>query len=169
MSLSLSDLRYAYFGGNSSAEYAVLLSAYQQGINAQDVITGAYNGAGSPEGAITAPVGSLYRDTTNGVAYIKQTGVGNTGWVVMTPVQKAARGTTGSIAANTSVDVTINWPVAFADTNYTVVAQVENNVQTGLRILRIRSKTVAGVTFRVINDDIVNPQTGTIHMIGIHD
>ena len=38
-------------------------------------------GAGTPEGAVTAPIGSKYLDTTNGVCFIKNTGVGNTGWI----------------------------------------------------------------------------------------
>lgn len=42
------------------------------------------NGANSPEGVVTAPVGSIYQ-RTNGVAnatvYVKEGGVGNTGWV----------------------------------------------------------------------------------------
>lgn len=43
-------------------------------------------GAGSPEGAITASVGSLYRRTDGGVdttLYAKETGSGNTGWVAV--------------------------------------------------------------------------------------
>ena len=44
-----------------------------------------YTGSGSPEGVVTAAVGSLYSDTavTNGAAvWRKNTGAGNTGWVV---------------------------------------------------------------------------------------
>lgn len=39
--------------------------------------------AGTPEGAVTAPVGSICTDTTNGELYIKNTGTGNTGWKLM--------------------------------------------------------------------------------------
>jgi hypothetical protein len=41
-------------------------------------------GAGTPEGAITAPVGSLYTRTDGGLLstlYVKESGTGNTGWV----------------------------------------------------------------------------------------
>lgn len=38
------------------------------------------DGSGSPEGVVTAPVGTLYRDTSGGDLYIKATGSGNTGW-----------------------------------------------------------------------------------------
>jgi hypothetical protein len=41
-------------------------------------------GAGTPEGAVTAPVGSLYTNTSGGAnttLYVKESGAGNTGWV----------------------------------------------------------------------------------------
>jgi hypothetical protein len=43
-----------------------------------------FSGTGTPEGAITAPVGSRYRRTDGGAAtsiYVKESGTGNTGWV----------------------------------------------------------------------------------------
>jgi hypothetical protein len=46
---------------------------------------GIITGTGSPEGVVTAPVGSMYTDTdaTNGaIRWIKATGSGNTGWKV---------------------------------------------------------------------------------------
>ena len=42
-------------------------------------------GTGSPEGVVTAPVGSTWRDTnatTGAIKWIKTSGTGNTGWVV---------------------------------------------------------------------------------------
>jgi hypothetical protein len=42
------------------------------------------SGSGSPEGVITAPVGSLYTRTNGGAGttlYVKESGAGNTGWV----------------------------------------------------------------------------------------
>jgi hypothetical protein len=42
------------------------------------------SGAGTPEGAITAPVGSIYSRTDGGAGtsfYVKESGTGNTGWV----------------------------------------------------------------------------------------
>jgi hypothetical protein len=41
-------------------------------------------GAGTPEGVVTAPVGSLYTNTSGGAGttlYVKESGAGNTGWV----------------------------------------------------------------------------------------
>ena len=40
--------------------------------------------AGSPEGVVTANLGSYCADTTNGEGYIKKTGSGNTGWKLIT-------------------------------------------------------------------------------------
>lgn len=43
-----------------------------------------YSGSGTPEAAVTAPVGSVYQRTNGGAAtsfYVKETGSGNTGWV----------------------------------------------------------------------------------------
>jgi len=41
------------------------------------------SGAGSPEGVKTAPPGSLYLNQSGGPPYYKNTGTGNTGWVLM--------------------------------------------------------------------------------------
>jgi lysophospholipase L1-like esterase len=41
-------------------------------------------GSGSPEGAVTAPPGTIYTNTLGGVGttlYVKETGTGNTGWI----------------------------------------------------------------------------------------
>lgn len=45
---------------------------------------GIYVRAGSPEGAVTAVVGSLCLDSTNGEVYVKNSGTGNTGWKLIT-------------------------------------------------------------------------------------
>jgi hypothetical protein len=45
-------------------------------------------GAGTPEAAVTAPVGSVYLNSTgtsaNTTLYVKRTGAGNTGWFPVT-------------------------------------------------------------------------------------
>jgi hypothetical protein len=43
-----------------------------------------YRGNGTPEGAVAAPVGSLYLRMDGGATttlYVKESGTGNTGWV----------------------------------------------------------------------------------------
>lgn len=45
---------------------------------------GIFQGTGSPEGAVTAGIGSLFMRTDGGAAtslYVKESGAGNTGWV----------------------------------------------------------------------------------------
>ena len=44
----------------------------------------ALEGTGTPEGAVEAPVGHIYRRTDGGASttfYVKESGTGNTGWV----------------------------------------------------------------------------------------
>ena len=44
-----------------------------------------YEGSGSPEGKIEAPVGAIYTDstaTTGAINWVKSSGTGNTGWLV---------------------------------------------------------------------------------------
>ncbi|MFB6456476.1 hypothetical protein ACE38W_14480 [Chitinophaga sp. Hz27] len=50
------------------------------------IINGLYyvNGSGSPEGTVTAPIGSWYSDKSGGVPYFKVSGTGNTGWKQIT-------------------------------------------------------------------------------------
>lgn len=48
------------------------------------VIEGLYTGQGSPEGVVTATVGSLYTRANGGAGttlYVKESGSGKTGWV----------------------------------------------------------------------------------------
>jgi hypothetical protein len=40
------------------------------------------SGSGSPEGVVTRSPGAKYWDATNQVEYVKDTGTGNTGWIV---------------------------------------------------------------------------------------
>lgn len=77
---SLADLRKIYFGGGSAAEYAALLAASAAGVSFNSLYKLGYTGSGSPEGVVSAPVGSLYTDPTTGTRYTKLTGSGNTGW-----------------------------------------------------------------------------------------
>jgi hypothetical protein len=44
------------------------------------------SGTGSPEGVITAPIGSIFSRTdgsTNTTIYRKESGIGNTGWIAI--------------------------------------------------------------------------------------
>ena len=49
-------------------------------VGASDIVSG----SGSPEGSVTAPVGSMYMRSDGGAStslYVKESGVGNTGWI----------------------------------------------------------------------------------------
>lgn len=58
------------------------------------------SGSGSPEGAATAAVGAIYRDTTNGKLYQKRTGSGNTGWVLHDRCESGTYTPTGTTVTN---------------------------------------------------------------------
>lgn len=68
-----------------SLGYANTFSEVQTFSSGVKVGTASYlNGTGSPEGVVTAPVGSLYTRTDGGAGttlYVKESGTGNTGWV----------------------------------------------------------------------------------------
>lgn len=69
----------ALFGG--SVKFEALTDKVRLGGSSGPVI--AY-GAGSPEGAVSAPVGSIFLRTDGGAStslYVKESGSGNTGWV----------------------------------------------------------------------------------------
>jgi lysophospholipase L1-like esterase len=52
-----------------------------------NIVTGLIRkNAGTPESAVTAPVGAICQDTTNGLLYVKASGTGNTGWVKLSTI-----------------------------------------------------------------------------------
>ncbi len=66
------------------------------------------DGSGTPEGSVTAPVGSTYHDRTNGALYLKVTGAGNTGWLAILHTSSAlpAANLTGTIASAVQDNIT---------------------------------------------------------------
>jgi hypothetical protein len=82
---------------------------------------------------------------------------------------KHVRQSTGSIAASTSVDVTVNLNgTAFADTNFTATATVVDS-GANLRVVAIKSQTTSTVVVTVHNDDAGGAHTGSLSVIAIHD
>lgn len=83
------------------------------------------------------------------------------------------RASTGSVAAGGQVEVTVTWPTAWADTNYTVVVSLQETTSdvagAGMRIRRIRNKNAADFTVIVQNENLITAVTGTLHVCGIHD
>jgi hypothetical protein len=64
---------------------------------------------------------------------------------------------------------TFSWSTPFADTNYTVVATIEENDFLGALLLNVLSKLATGVDFDLTNTDPMHPHTGTVHLIAMHD
>ncbi len=93
-------------GGHSTpASVAAAISVHNALAGAHDI----YFGSGSPESAVVAGIGSLYRDITNGLTWEKRTGTGNTGWKrVGMAIKSLQRGTitiTGTTATATITTV----------------------------------------------------------------
>lgn len=116
------------------------------GTTGQKVATG----TGSPEGVITAPVGSLYMRSdggTNTSVYIKETGSGNTGWIAIS--SGGGGGTrTGTIAyvidgggsvPSTGVKGQIDIPANCTITGWVITAD-----QSGSAVVDILRSTYSG-------------------------
>ena len=90
------------------------------------------------------------------------------------PNIQVARVNCGAMSPTTTIDVAVAWPVAFADTNYTVVATLveeSGGPSANADALRqIVSKTASGVTVRVA-DGTTGYSSGQlfVHAIAIHD
>jgi len=73
----------AQAGDNTASErLAEFLEELTRQVNLSTVLTG----SGSPEGVVPAPPTSLYMDDAGGsgsILYIKQTGVEDTGWILV--------------------------------------------------------------------------------------
>ena len=68
--------------GRPSLRAAEFFEALTRQVNLNTIITG----AGSPEGVVTADPTALYMDTagsSGSILYIKQSGAGNTGWILV--------------------------------------------------------------------------------------
>jgi hypothetical protein len=90
------------------------------------------------------------------------------GWQAA-PTQ-GARASTGAVGASGTASVVVNLPAAFGDTNFTAVASVEDDGGGDtLRVRRITARTAGSVTVLVSNSDALNAQTGTVHVLAVHD
>jgi hypothetical protein len=83
---------------------------------------------------------------------------------------KHGRITTGSIGAGATALVTLTWGTAFADTNYTVSAEVEDATTSSLSlsVVHVESKAAGSVSVRVLNNS-VGSLTGVLNCIAVHD
>lgn len=72
--------------GNATDTTLARVSAGVASVEGNTIITSTTirTGTGSPEGVVTAPVGTLYLNSTGGAGttlYVKESGTGNTGWI----------------------------------------------------------------------------------------
>jgi len=77
------QMRISSAGNITASTGNVVIGTAGKGITLPGNITWT-SGANSPEGVVTAPVGSLFSRTNGGAAtslYVKESGTGNTGWV----------------------------------------------------------------------------------------
>lgn len=98
------------------------------------------SGSGSPEGVVTAPVGTTYHRTDGGTGttvYIKESGTGNTGWVAVAPGSGIADGDKGDVTVSSSGTV---WTI---DNDAVTYAKMQN-VSAASRLLGRGSASGAG-------------------------
>lgn len=83
---------------------------------------------------------------------------------------KHQRVTTGSIAGGANALVTLTWTSAFADANYTAVAEVLDATAAvaSLQVIHIEAIAAASVKVR-INNTAAGALTGTLQVIAMHD
>lgn len=106
-------------------------------------------GTGSPEGVVTAPVGSEFRATDTGGVWVKISGTGNTGW------RRIYSEVTGraTLVAGT---VTVATAAATATANIFPASQVDGGTPGFLRV----STRVAGTSFTITSSS--NTDTSTV-------
>ncbi|NSX92644.1 hypothetical protein [Agrobacterium tumefaciens] len=75
-------------GANGTQNFGASTASWIAGYFNQIVLAGTgprvLSNAGSPEGTVSAPQGSLCLNASGGPPYVKNSGTGNTGWTVMT-------------------------------------------------------------------------------------
>lgn len=129
------------------------------------------SGTGSPEGAVTAPVGSIYSRTdggTNTTIYRKESGTGNTGWVA---VSNAGGG--GGISDGDTLSIGLTFPntgLHILDTN----ASHDLIIAPGSDLSADRTLTVTtGDANRVLtltgDASIAGTNTGDVSLAGTPD
>lgn len=96
------------FIGDATTTSAGLMSAADKAL-----VNLLNSGSGSPEGVVTATVGDVYMDTTNGKLYLKVSGTGNTGWREVSPSVSGTYTPTTTATLNLDSNPTVNGLFAY--------------------------------------------------------
>lgn len=121
--------RTVILNASGSAATDVDLKMWPQSIPIQQTAARLYAGAGSPEGVITAAVGSGYHRTDGAAGttiYTKVTGAGNTGWRPVSVGGSTAYSTT-NVSADRSYDANATTTDELADVLGTLIADLKAN------------------------------------------
>jgi len=83
---------------------------------------------------------------------------------------QSVRVTTGSVTGSAQAEITVTWPQAFPQANYTVMAVVEEATAATdtLQVKKIVSRSTTDCVVRVVNAN-ASARTGTLHLVGISD
>jgi hypothetical protein len=121
-------------------------------------------GAGSPEGSITAPKGSLYLNLSGGAGtsyYVKESGSGNTGWVAGTSQLKgSATLDFPNTSSNGSSDLTITVTGA-ADGDVVGLGIPNASATTGVFFAWVSATNTVTVRFHNTSGGSTDPASGT--------
>lgn len=79
---------------------------------------------------------------------------------------RTASNATGALVSSV-VDTTVTWPVAFADTSYTVVATIDTPTGTP-SVISTKTKTTTTCVVTIINL-LAGAASGTLNVIAVHD
>ncbi len=77
--------------------------------------------------------------------------------------------------AGQTVTYAFTWPTPFADSNYTVIATVQQTGESsgpdprGCKVVHVLGYSRFEVRLKVTNDDDLTARTCIIHLVGIHD
>lgn len=145
---------------------------------------GIISGTGTPQGVVTAPVGTLFLrvdGSTGSTLYVKESGSGNIGWSIAG--SGGGGGGSGNIAAQrqtvdsllasgTGQYVEVDFSVPYADDLYTVTATIETaeGILTAPVTIGsiLKNSPGIGVFAYVYNFDSAAHNI-TIHIMAVHD
>jgi len=151
---------YSFYHNPASNTTRILGSIYR---NSTDT-NGWFTGTGSPEGAVTASVGSLYTRTDGQAGttlYVKESGTGNTGWIpCVSQLKGSATLDFPNTSSNGASDLTIT--VTGAAEGDVVSLGIPNaSATTGLFFAWVSATNTVTVRFHNTSGGSTNPVSGT--------